>query len=304
VEPGVRAGIGGLGALLGLLAQDAGRATPPTTAPDPSAGAGDAASSPRRTNGASSHPIPPASGQTRELGTASALATDLLQDRPEARAALVVWALTRPLGMLVDAGASAEQARALFDEWLLGAAVERSLGRLGLDDGAAMVGTALTRVLLSHEAAFKDSGSLGPRPVLEALLQDGDVRDFLGVNRYRDVLWFNQERFDALVAGLLATSATLLALEPSAAPASGATGAGETPGGASPSAGRTPARGKQPAVESGAAPAEKPTSRRGTRPAAQPVDDLTRVVGLARALSDVREASAYQVERLLRLLPI
>jgi hypothetical protein len=115
----------------------------------------------------------------------------------------------------VDPAQAAEQSRALFDEWLLGATVERSLAGLGLDDGAAMVGAALVRVLLAHERALVEVGGRGPRGVLEALLSDGDVRDFLGVNRYRDVLWFSQERFDALVAGLLTTAIATSTIEPS-----------------------------------------------------------------------------------------
>ena len=140
-------------------------------------------------------------------------AAELFRDRPEAQAALLIWALTRPLGELLDPGQPAEHSRALFDEWMLGAAGRAGVPGLGLNDGAAMLGVGLVRVLLAHERALADAGRRGPRAVLERLLEDADVRDFVGVNRYRDVLWFSQERFDALVAGLLATAVVSLTVE-------------------------------------------------------------------------------------------
>jgi hypothetical protein len=217
----VRSGTTSLGVLMGLLAQVApdssGEAEPTTPAAGstPAADSDDgleASASTRRTNGASARPIPEptAAGEEPDGIQAARLVEELLRERPEARAALLVWALTRPLGILVDPGQPAEQSRALFDEWLLGACVERAFADLGLDDGAAMVGVGLTRVLLAHEHALAVDAGQGPRRVLERLLSDGDVRDFLGVNRYRDVLWFSQERFEALVAGLLATAITLV----------------------------------------------------------------------------------------------
>ncbi|MCC7368341.1 MAG: alpha-amylase [Chloroflexi bacterium] len=145
--------------------------------------------------------------------SAGQAAAELFRNRPEAQAALLIWALTRSLGELLDAEQPAEHSRALFDEWMLAGPVERAFQGLGLDDGAAMIGVGLVRVLLAHERALVDAGSRSPRAVMERLLADADVRDFLGVNRYRDVLWFTQERFDALVAGLLATAIVTLTVE-------------------------------------------------------------------------------------------
>ena len=45
-------------------------------------------------------------------------------------------------------------------------------------------------------------------------LQDSEIQQFLQVNRYRDVLWFNQESFDQLLSWML----TLAAIEISATP--------------------------------------------------------------------------------------
>jgi hypothetical protein len=206
---------------------------------------------------------------------AVSVAEGLLRDRPEIRAVLLVWALTRPLGRLIDPEQAAEQSRALYDEWLLGAVAERTFSALGLDDGLAMVGAALVRVLLAHEQALAETDGQGPRRVLERLLRDGDVRDFLGVNRYRDVLWFSQERFDALVAGLLAAAVTLLTTPPPVAEA--------------PSADAAPA--------ASAAPSAPKSQTDGAA-------ELGKVLAVARAFRDAEGASNFQLERLLNLLPI
>jgi hypothetical protein len=118
----------------------------------------------------------------------------------------------------------------------------------------------LTQILLCHERELSDAGERSPRQVIEGLLKDGDVRDFLGVNRYRDVLWFNQERFDDLIGGLLATALVTVAVE-------------------SPS--------------DGAAAAEDETT----------AEHVQATTALAEAIQEAEQKSAYQLERLLRLLP-
>jgi len=153
-----------------------------------------------------------------------------LDERPACWAGLLGWALTRWLGGILDPEAPAEHTRALFDEWLLGRTLQRSFQQLGLDESAAYRAMGLTQVLLCHERELSEAGQRSPRQVIEGLLQDGDVRDFLGVNRYRGVLWFNQERFDDLIGGLLATALVTQAVSPTTDTAiSPTTGATVTP---------------------------------------------------------------------------
>jgi len=54
--------------------------------------------------------------------------------------------------------------------------------------------------------------------LLEAWFQDGDVQQFLQVNRYRDVLWFNKEAFDQMLGWTL----TVAVIETAANPLCGA----------------------------------------------------------------------------------
>ena len=310
----VRYGTNGLATLLRVLSGadrriGASVGPEPTDTGAPPAGRSSEAVPPgdaiRRTNGHATHDVPRADSaleQTAEA-LASAAIDDLIRDRPEIRAGLTIWALMRPLGVAIDPAEPTEQSRALFDEWLLGAVAEQTLGDMGIDAGAAMVGVGLARVLLAHERALAETGALGPRRVLERLLRDGDVRDFLGINRYRDVLWFSQERFDALVAGLLATAATVLTapVVEIAAP----TGAGSECGsvvGAEPASATSSSGTTSP---SGATPPAEPTPTEPTPKAApSPAAQLRKAVAIAQAFRDAESASNFQLERLLNLLPI
>ena len=52
------------------------------------------------------------------------------------------------------------------------------------------------------------------RQVLATLLGDGEVQSYLQVNRYDDVLWYNQESFVELMQGLLLTGIVVAAPAP------------------------------------------------------------------------------------------
>jgi len=65
---------------------------------------------------------------------------------------------------------------------------------------------------------LQSEGSL-PQPkrsyrLLESWFQDGDVQQFLKVNRYRDLLWFNREAFDQMLGWTLSVAVIETAANP------------------------------------------------------------------------------------------
>jgi hypothetical protein len=48
---------------------------------------------------------------------------------------------------------------------------------------------------------------------LESFLNDSDVRQFLQINRYKEILWFNKETFELLLSWMLFTSTIVIASE-------------------------------------------------------------------------------------------
>ncbi|MDE3089156.1 MAG: alpha-amylase [Chloroflexota bacterium] len=124
--------------------------------------------------------------------------------------ALLGWLFTHALGQAVDA-ASGEQSRAWIDEWLLGKVIAETLRGLGLDDATAWHAIAAIKLFIGHPRPFEAKQAVS---VLEAWLNDEAVQQFLRVNRYDNVLWFNKEACDQLVAWMFA----LAVVEITAAP--------------------------------------------------------------------------------------
>jgi hypothetical protein len=128
-----------------------------------------------------------------------------LGDAEWAWGALLAWLFTHPLGKLVtDTGFDA-QSRSWVDEWLLRKIIAGTLRELGADEAGASRGVLLVNALISQQNGFKAPAG-EPKAayrVLETWLKDEDVRGFLQVNRYQDVLWYNKEAFDQLLALML-----------------------------------------------------------------------------------------------------
>jgi len=143
-----------------------------------------------------------------EVAAAVAFVTTHLGDDPDTWGALLSWLFTHRLDRLNgkdDPGLS----RSLIDEWLLGSQLAAAMRELGQDEGRAWRTVGLVKLLIGYGDALRlqaNNGS-GAAHTLAGWLRDGDMQRFLQVNRYRDVLWFNQESLDQLLAWLLAIEA-------------------------------------------------------------------------------------------------
>jgi len=149
-----------------------------------------------------------------------------LDDNPATWGTMFGWLFVHALGrMTVDAGFE-QQSRTWIDEWLLGKIVAGVLRDLGLDEQASWRAVALIRLLTTHgvkrEPSARDEDEAGhgpargPEPnayrLLAGWLQDGDGQQFLQINRYQGVLWFNQECLEELVWwGFVQATVTTLA---------------------------------------------------------------------------------------------
>jgi glycosidase len=94
--------------------------------------------------------------------------------------------------------AAGELSRAWIDEWLLGTIIAGTLVELGAREDAAWRGVHLVRLLTTHCAWCSAGGDAAPTPhaAFRSWLEDSQLGAFLGVNRYQDILWFNQESFE------------------------------------------------------------------------------------------------------------
>jgi hypothetical protein len=137
-----------------------------------------------------------------------------LDGDPQVWGSLLGWLFTHALGKSVTETDFAQQSRSWMDEWLLGKLLAGALQDLGLDSAAAWQSVAVTKILINHQHWFEAAVPRRKKAyqALMSWLQDSEVQQFLQVNRYRDVLWFNQESFDQLLNWML----TLAAVEISA----------------------------------------------------------------------------------------
>jgi hypothetical protein len=127
------------------------------------------------------------------------------------------WCFVHSLGKILATEGFEQQSRTWIDEWLLGKIMAGVLQDGGLDEASAWRAVAMVKLLTEHQLWFKESkyepadkGERKPaqateqaRQVLASLLQDSEVQQFMQVNRWQGVLWFNKEAFERLLEWLL-----------------------------------------------------------------------------------------------------
>ncbi len=139
------------------------------------------------------------------IGEALFSATSLTQST---YGTLLVWlathCLAKPFG---DGFTHALQARTWVDEWLLNKMAVRSLVDMGLQEASAWQIVGVSNLLITHQDWYKSAqdgnGAIGAYSVLRELLEDPEVQRFLRINRFKGILWFNQEAFDRLLWWML-----------------------------------------------------------------------------------------------------
>lgn len=117
------------------------------------------------------------------------------------------WLIIRKLGKMKFAGnqdqaTTMEADRSWFDEWQLAPRLVTVMTQLGVLENQAWGGIKLIKLLLRHGEWSQELDLRHPAKPENALkatqswFADWEVRDFIGVNYYQGVEWFNQEDFE------------------------------------------------------------------------------------------------------------
>ncbi len=133
---------------------------------------------------------------------------------------LVGWLFVHDLGKLAGTRDFAEQGRGFIGEWRLDKVIVNQLLDSGLDEGAAGRRVTLIKLLTRHQQWFK-TGRLDQNQayaVLDSLLKDDEVQEFIQVNRHDGILWFNKESFDELLFWLMLTAVMEIGSDPLRSP--------------------------------------------------------------------------------------
>jgi hypothetical protein len=123
------------------------------------------------------------------------------QGAPLAWCTLLSWIFTHSLGEVVSDQDYADISRAWIDEWLLGKIIAKTLINLGLSEQISWRSVGIIKLLNSHQDWYE--GQIPKKQqayhALRSWLRDNELQQFLGINRYQDILWFNSESFQELL---------------------------------------------------------------------------------------------------------
>ena len=124
-----------------------------------------------------------------------------LDDDPKQWAFLFAWLFTHALGKIQGTADASRRSRSWLDEWLLGKIVAGTFRDLGLDDWTVNHGLQLVELLTTFQNWFQqdESGHWDALAAMESLFKDGDGQQFLGVNRYDDIIWFTGQALEELL---------------------------------------------------------------------------------------------------------
>lgn len=118
---------------------------------------------------------------------------------------LLGWSFIRSLGKLAGQNGFENQSLSWLDEWRLGSVLEDTYISLGKDEPTSWEMVQKIRWLISFQNWFQQI-SQTPKQALQNWLADDGLRQFLQINRYKDVLWFNKEAFEEFTWWLMLLS--------------------------------------------------------------------------------------------------
>lgn len=121
---------------------------------------------------------------------------------------LISWLLNHRLSQAARAVNDPDQNRTWMDEFLLEKINLRALTGLGVEEGRAARQVSLLKPLLSFQDWYigTDDEPVLPAKILHAWLKDSTIQQFINVNRYQGILWFNRESFDELLWWMFAVA--------------------------------------------------------------------------------------------------
>ncbi len=117
------------------------------------------------------------------------------------------WLFVHSLGAILNKeNTAAEQSRAWIDEWMLDRIFRDVFYELGFNEKDILEGLSLIKIFTAHQNWNRYTGQLTAYSVLESFMNDSEVQQFLQINRYKEILWFNKEAFESLLSWMLFTA--------------------------------------------------------------------------------------------------
>jgi glycosidase len=122
-----------------------------------------------------------------------------LEEKPLRWYILFGWIFIHNLGKTGSIEDYENQALTWIEEWQFGRVLVESLKTLGVEESEAWQAVDVIRLLTGQQSWYLRVGSQSLDVILEEWLADSTVRRFLGINRFKDILWFNKEALEEFV---------------------------------------------------------------------------------------------------------
>ncbi|ORC34699.1 hypothetical protein B4O97_12205 [Marispirochaeta aestuarii] len=122
-----------------------------------------------------------------------------LEMRPEAPSVFAAWCLTHGLSGAFGETSNPGVSRSLIDDWHLGTPLRDIFSHAGLSWPKADYAVSLVKLLTSYQNWHLSVRDRDGNRYLAELLHEQEIQDFLLVNRYNNILWFNKDRFEDML---------------------------------------------------------------------------------------------------------
>ena len=84
--------------------------------------------------------------------------------------------------------------------------MDKTLQELEFNTDDISQGIMAAKIFTGHQSWFSDIQANSAHQVLETFLNDSEVQQFLQINRYMDILWFNKNAFELLLSWMAFTA--------------------------------------------------------------------------------------------------
>jgi hypothetical protein len=118
-----------------------------------------------------------------------------LKNAKESSLVAFVYPFLHKLGLLKDQKEHPSQTLSWIEEWRLMDAVMETAHRIGVDGAFSWRIPPTLRIIINHQDWYEKLAGQSLSRIMEFWLSDLEVQRFIGVNRYKDILWYNQEAF-------------------------------------------------------------------------------------------------------------
>jgi hypothetical protein len=122
---------------------------------------------------------------------------DILNSFNNIKERFIIWSVFEPIKNKISGRPSD-----WLDKWLLTPAIVQVLDGLGVDSQEAWANLNLLKAILDYSDALEAEEGQSLSDIIEDLFNCPYLKDFMRINQYNDVLWFNKQQYSSIIFNL------------------------------------------------------------------------------------------------------